>query len=203
MHGMGAPMGKAEPEVIRNLMVNYIPTTIDEVQLRQLFEPYGPVESVKIVVDRETRTSKGYGFVKYRFGFSAVQAIQYLNGYAMLNKRLKVAYANQEGAQKALENPAGSQAGAEGFGGQQQPEVDMQQLMWQQAMYMNQLAALQQMMQFQAAMPQHQHMQHQQHHQAQLGGRSGGTSPPQQQHQQQQQQHQQQQQPSPDEPKSQ
>jgi RNA recognition motif-containing protein len=95
------PAPNAEPEAIRNLMVNYIPTTIDEMQLRQLFEMYGPIESLKIVCDRETRQSRGYGFVKYRFGASAVHAIQYLNGYPLMNKRLKVAYANAGDAQKA------------------------------------------------------------------------------------------------------
>jgi RNA recognition motif-containing protein len=93
-------MPGTEPEAIRNLMVNYIPTTIDEMQLRQLFEMYGPIDSLKIVCDRETRQSRGYGFVKYRFGASAVHAIQYLNGYPLMNKRLKVAYANATEAQK-------------------------------------------------------------------------------------------------------
>jgi RNA recognition motif-containing protein len=101
-----------EPEPLRNLMVNYIPTTIDESQLRQIFEMYGPTESVKIVNERETRTSKGYGFVKYRYAFSAAYAIQYLNGYPLLNKRLKVAYANQADAQRALTQSAGDTASA-------------------------------------------------------------------------------------------
>ena len=107
-----------EPEVLRNLMVNYIPTTIDELQLRQLFEMYGPIESVKIVCDRETRTSRGYGFVKYRFAFSAIHAIQYLNGYPLMNKRLKVAYANQAEAQKALasQHPGAGEAQAGAYG---------------------------------------------------------------------------------------
>ncbi|ESS69262.1 RNA-binding protein [Trypanosoma cruzi] len=82
-----------EPDVLRNLMVNYIPTTVDEVQLRQLFERYGPIESVKIVCDRETRQSRGYGFVKFQSGSSAQQAIAGLNGFNILNKRLKVALA--------------------------------------------------------------------------------------------------------------
>lgn len=90
------PAANAEPETIRNLMVNYIPTTIDELQLRQLFEQYGPIETVKIVCDRETRQSRGYGFVKYRQASSAALAIQELNGYPILNKRLKVALANHE-----------------------------------------------------------------------------------------------------------
>ena len=96
----------SEPEALRNLMINYIPTTIDEMQLRQLFEMYGPIDMLKIVTDRETRQSRGYGFVKYRFGVSALHAIQYLNGYPILNKRLKVAYANAAEAQRAMVDPS-------------------------------------------------------------------------------------------------
>ena len=97
------PQGQAvnpEPETLRNLMVNYIPTTIDELQLRQLFEQYGPIETVKIVCDRETRQSRGYGFVKYRQAASGAMAIQELNGYPILNKRLKVALANHDDQQQ-------------------------------------------------------------------------------------------------------
>jgi RNA recognition motif-containing protein len=94
-----------EPEPLRNLMINYIPSNIDEMQLRQLFEMYGPIESLKVVVDRDTRQSRGYGFVKYRFGASAMHAIKYLNGYPILNKRLKVSYGNAYDAQRALSDP--------------------------------------------------------------------------------------------------
>lgn len=90
-----------EPDVLRNLIVNYIPTTIDENQLRQLFEMYGPTESVRIIINRETRQSRGFGFVKYAYAMSAVQALQCLNGYPLMNKRLKVAYAKEAEAQQA------------------------------------------------------------------------------------------------------
>lgn len=82
-----------EPEALRNVMVNYIPTTVDEMQLRQLFERFGPIESVKIVCDRDTRQSRGYGFVKYQSAANAQQAVNELNGFNILNKRLKVALA--------------------------------------------------------------------------------------------------------------
>ncbi|KEG09244.1 RNA-binding protein UBP-2 [Trypanosoma grayi] len=82
-----------ESDLLRNLMVNYIPTTVDEVQLRQLFDRFGPIESVKIVCDRETHQSRGYGFVKFQSAASAQQAISGLNGFSILNKRLKVALA--------------------------------------------------------------------------------------------------------------
>lgn len=91
----------AEPEPLRNLIVNYIPSSIDENQLRQLFENYGPTESVRIIRDRETKQSRGFGFVKYQYAMSAYNAIQYLNGYQAMNKRLKVAYANEAEAAQA------------------------------------------------------------------------------------------------------
>ena len=102
----------AEPEALRNLIVNYIPTTINEPQLRQIFEMYGPSESVKIVTDRETRSSKGFGFIKYRHAASAAHAIQYLNGYNLLNKRLKVGYANQGDAQRSMGGGGAPMGGA-------------------------------------------------------------------------------------------
>ena len=94
-----------EPEATRNLMINYIPTAVDEGHLRILFSQYGPIESLKIVYDRETRESRGYGFVKYRYGLSAVQAIQYLNGYPLTNKRLKVSFANAQEAMNVAMTP--------------------------------------------------------------------------------------------------
>ena len=152
----GGGGGGGEPEPLRNLMVNYIPTTIDESQLRQIFEMYGPAESCKIVNDRETRTSKGYGFIKYQHAFSAAHAIQYLNGYPLLNKRLKVAYANQAEAQRALAQHAGGDpamaaamyggAGGGGIGGGYGPQggaAGGQQVdAAAQMQYMQQLAAL-------------------------------------------------------------
>eukprot|EP00656_Telonema_subtile_P031767 TRINITY_DN34771_c0_g1_i1.p1 TRINITY_DN34771_c0_g1~~TRINITY_DN34771_c0_g1_i1.p1 ORF type:complete len:147 (-),score=14.18 TRINITY_DN34771_c0_g1_i1:226-666(-) len=62
---------------------------------------YGPTESVRIIINRETRQSRGFGFVKYAYAMSAVQALQCLNGYPLMNKRLKVAYAKEAEAQQA------------------------------------------------------------------------------------------------------
>ncbi|KAG5502777.1 hypothetical protein JKF63_04545 [Porcisia hertigi] len=98
-------MYNPEPEALRNLMVNYIPTTVDEMQLRQLFERFGPIEGVKIVCDRETRQSRGYGFVKYQSAASAQQAVNELNGFNILNKRLKVALAASGNQRQRSYNP--------------------------------------------------------------------------------------------------
>lgn len=92
-----------EPEEFRNLMVNYIPTSIEEGQLRRVFEQAGPVESVKIVYDRTSRQSRGYGFVKFYSAATAQQAVNQFNGFEMMNKRLKVTFA-AAGKQKSNPN---------------------------------------------------------------------------------------------------
>lgn len=51
------------------------------------------VTSVKIIRDMATQYSYGYGFVEYTRPEDAANAIQNLKGYAILNKRLGVAYA--------------------------------------------------------------------------------------------------------------
>ncbi|CCW70868.1 unnamed protein product [Phytomonas sp. Hart1] len=135
-----------EPETLRNLMVNYIPTTVDELQLRQLFERFGPIESVKIVCDRDTRQSRGYGFVKFQAATSAQQAIAELNGFNILNKRLKVALAatgNQRQRHNGNANPAANMNMYYGsnFNGYQAPNpYTQQQMLAMQQQYMMQAA---------------------------------------------------------------
>lgn len=73
-----------------NLIVNYLPVGITEETLRTLFQPYGTIERCKIVNDKFTGMSLGYGFIKYDNIESAMAATAALNGYAMGNKRLKV-----------------------------------------------------------------------------------------------------------------
>ena len=47
-----------------NIFVAGLSYQITEADLRELFEEYGEVSSAKIVTDRDTRRSKGYGFVE-------------------------------------------------------------------------------------------------------------------------------------------
>eukprot|EP00755_Sulcionema_specki_P017495 Sspe_Gene.64499::Locus_38213_Transcript_1_1_Confidence_1.000_Length_900::g.64499::m.64499 len=85
-----------EGEALRNLMVNYIPTRATEEDLRMIFMAYGPIEHLRIIRDKNTNEPKGYGFVRYKYSFSAYAATQILNGYQLFHKRLKVSYANQD-----------------------------------------------------------------------------------------------------------
>lgn len=49
-------------------------------QLQQIFEDYGQVESARIIIDKKTRKSKGYGFVQMPNDREAQEAIKELNG---------------------------------------------------------------------------------------------------------------------------
>ncbi len=67
-------------------------TTADE--LRSLFEPYGALDSVKIIMDRETGRSKGYGFVEMPNDSEAEAAIANLNGTDLEGREIVVKKAN-------------------------------------------------------------------------------------------------------------
>lgn len=46
------------------MYVGNLPYSVDDSQLARMFDPYGPVASARVVVDRETGRSKGFGFVE-------------------------------------------------------------------------------------------------------------------------------------------
>lgn len=62
-----------------NIFVAGLPFQTQEDQLRQTFENYGEVDSVKIVMDRDSGRSKGFGFVEMPNDEEANSAINSLN----------------------------------------------------------------------------------------------------------------------------
>lgn len=63
-----------------NIYVSNIPFKLRDEDLRSLFEVYGEVSSARILKDRETRRSRGFGFVEMPDDAAAKQAIDGLNG---------------------------------------------------------------------------------------------------------------------------
>lgn len=77
-----------------NLIVNYLPQNMTQVEeIRSLFSSIGEVESCKLIRDKVTGQSLGYGFVNYHRTEDAAKAIQTLNGLRLQNKTIKVSYA--------------------------------------------------------------------------------------------------------------
>ncbi len=63
-----------------NIYVGNLPYSIDRDQLRDIFAAYGEVAAARIVNDRETGRSKGFGFVEMADDAQARAAIEALNG---------------------------------------------------------------------------------------------------------------------------
>ena len=63
-----------------NIYVGNLPYSTDRDELRGIFEQYGEVSSARVVTDRETGRSRGYGFVEMPNAEQAKAAIEALNG---------------------------------------------------------------------------------------------------------------------------
>jgi len=72
-----------------NIYVGNLPFSASEDQIRQMFETYGPVASVKLINDRETGRPRGFGFVEMDAD-GAKQAIEALNGSDFGGRTMKV-----------------------------------------------------------------------------------------------------------------
>jgi len=93
-HPSSVSQDKDEMERKTNLIVNYLPQNMTQVEeIRSLFSSIGEVESCKLIRDKVTGQSLGYGFVNYHRPEDAAKAIQTLNGLRLQNKTIKVSYA--------------------------------------------------------------------------------------------------------------
>lgn len=92
------------------IYVGNLPFSADENAVRELFSQHGTVESVALIMDRETGRPRGFGFVEMPRA-DAARAIQTLNGFNMGGRPLKV--------NEAQDKPrgGGGGGGGGGFGG--------------------------------------------------------------------------------------
>ena len=61
------------------LFVGSLPWSVDDDKLKETFEKHGPVVSAKIITDRDTNRSRGFGFVEMENSSDANDAIKALN----------------------------------------------------------------------------------------------------------------------------
>ena len=72
------------------------PRTLDEMQLAQLFAPYGDIELLTIVRDKLTLESKGFGFIHMKTETGAQEAMQALNGTTFGDRQMEVRLAEDK-----------------------------------------------------------------------------------------------------------
>jgi cold-inducible RNA-binding protein len=91
---------------MKNIFVGNLDFGATEASIRTLFEPYGNVERVNLVTDRDTGRSRGFAFVEMPDAAEADRAIAALNGVALGGRQLNI----NEARPKA-------EGGGRGFGG--------------------------------------------------------------------------------------
>lgn len=97
----------------KKLFIGNLPFSATEESLTQIFTQVGTVESAKIITDRDTGRSKGFGFVEMSSDDQANDAISKLNGTDYEGRPITVAEARpQQGG-----GNGGGGGGRRGFGG--------------------------------------------------------------------------------------
>lgn len=67
-----------------------LPLQVEEAELCAVFGDFGPVKSLRIIKDRETNESKGFGFVEMVNDDEAQEAIRCMNGANYYGRRITV-----------------------------------------------------------------------------------------------------------------
>lgn len=96
-----------------DIYVGNLPYSTTDDDLRGLFAAHGEVASARVVIDRMTGRSKGFGFVEMADRAQAQQAIDALNGYDIEGRKLRI----NESQPKPREERRGGGGGGGGFGG--------------------------------------------------------------------------------------
>jgi RNA recognition motif-containing protein len=88
-----------------HIFVGHLALTTTEQDLRELFEPYGSVDAIRIMTDRETGRSQGCGFVEMPDSHVAQTAIDALNGTSLAGRALTVPAAVPREPRRAPRQP--------------------------------------------------------------------------------------------------
>jgi cold-inducible RNA-binding protein len=98
---------------MKNLFVGNMSFQTTESDLKALFNPFGQVTRVHLVMDRETGRARGFAFVEMPNDEEAAKAIAALDGKEAGGRNLKV----NEARPKAAQGPSRSGGGGRGRGG--------------------------------------------------------------------------------------
>ncbi len=103
-----------------NIFVGSLPFSTGEAELKEAFEAYGTVDSAKIIKDKFTGKSRGFGFVEMPNDDEGEKAIEEMNGYSLSGRAIVVnkSEPKPEGERRSFNNN-NSRGGGDrgGFGG--------------------------------------------------------------------------------------
>src|SRR5438874_6300117 len=94
-----------------NIYVSNLSFNVQDEDLREFFTPYGEVTSAKIINDRETGRSRGFGFVEMSDDEASKKAISELNEATVEGRTIKVMEAKPKEDKPRSFNPFSSGKG--------------------------------------------------------------------------------------------
>lgn len=100
-----------------NIFIGSLPFSIKESELRGYFEKYGEVSSVKIITDKYSGKSKGFGFIEMPDDDNAREAIEGLNESEISGRKVVVNKAEEKRDNNRRSNFRGGNNGGGGGGG--------------------------------------------------------------------------------------
>ncbi|XP_054881843.1 RNA-binding protein 39-like isoform X1 [Poeciliopsis prolifica] len=77
------------------LYVGSLHFNITEEMLRGIFEPFGRIENIQLMMDSETGRSKGFGFITFADAECAKKALEQLNGFELAGRPMKVGHVTE------------------------------------------------------------------------------------------------------------
>jgi len=87
---LALPTAQCRGKTVKNIFVGNLSFNTNEDELRQLFEPFGQVDRVSIMTDRDTGRSRGFGFVEMSSNEDGEKAITALNGSSVGGRTVNV-----------------------------------------------------------------------------------------------------------------
>ncbi len=75
------------------LYIGNLPWSVDDSKLKDAFSEFGEVTDAKVIIDKFSRRSKGFGFVEYADDAAGQKAIEAMNGKNFEGRELKVSEA--------------------------------------------------------------------------------------------------------------
>lgn len=99
-----------------NIFISGLSFNTNDEQLKKLFTPFGEVSSAKVINDRETGRSRGFGFVTLNDNEAAAKAIDQLNQSTVDGRTIKVTEAiEKERTNTGSNNGGGYRKNNSGF----------------------------------------------------------------------------------------
>ncbi|KAL8486901.1 hypothetical protein ACS0TY_023084 [Phlomoides rotata] len=91
---------------------------INDESLKEAFSNFGDVEFAKVIVDRDSGRSRGFGFVNFHNEESANAALSAMNGQELNGRNIQVSYAQERAPRAGFGNSGGYGGGnSGGYGG--------------------------------------------------------------------------------------